>query len=130
MSYLNPDQMNDGNSQLKTILPDQAANIVLVSYDPFKYGANKDKTMPKHLAKNADTGEDLEFVGLAFHEAIKPFNEQIIPQVSVLHVECLNNGTKYPDYSIKMVLAGEKGGDAYLNGDAKKPVKTDDGIPF
>jgi len=106
MGYLSKDQLNDGNTQPATLAPGQSANVILNEYKPFQYGTNKEKTMPKHLGQDADTGEQYEFVGFDFHEAIREHNEAIIPGVTVLHIECLDNGTKYPGYAIKVVAGG------------------------
>jgi len=102
MSYLTPDQLNDGNSD-RTLLPGTTANVVLTEYTPFNFGQNKDKVMPQHKGKNADSGEELTFTGFAFHEAVKGLNDAIVPGNTVIRVECLDNGTKYPDYSLSIV---------------------------
>jgi hypothetical protein len=103
MAYLTDDQLKDGSSEQKTVALGKTANVVLTEYAPFQYGPAKDKTMPKHLGKDADTGEEYEFVGFAFHDAVKGLNDAITPGITVVRVSCLDNGTKYPDYELSVV---------------------------
>lgn len=112
MAYLTPDQMQDGNSEQKTVKPGTSANVVLTDYAPFNYGPNKDKVMPKHLGTDAETGEKYEFVGFAFHDAVKQLNDDIVPGTTVVNVKCLDTGTKYPDYELTIVKGTEKKADA------------------
>ena len=103
MALLSPEEMNEsfGVSSI-TLEPSQKAKVIITSYEPFFYGENKDKKMPKYLAVNAETNAPLEFVGFKFHEEVKAFNDQINPTVTVLDVECVDNGTKYFDYKIEI----------------------------
>lgn len=108
MGYANQEQaLKDGNTEVSTVAPGSTANVILTEYAPFQYGPMKDKTMPKHLGKDADTGTDYEFVGFKFHDAWKAATAQLDfePGVTVFQVECLENGSKYPDYAIKVVSA-------------------------
>ena len=108
MSYLTSDQLKDGANDGRTIPAGQTANVILTEYASFNYGPNKDKVMPKHLGKDADTNEDYEFVGFAFHDAVKQLNDSIEPGITVIRVEVLDNGTKYSDYSLSIVKGTEK----------------------
>jgi hypothetical protein len=108
MGYINQDQaLKDGNTEVSTVAPGTVAKVILTEYAPFQYGPMKDKTMPKHLGKDADTGAEYEFVGFKFHDAWKEAtaNLDFEPGVTVFQVECLENGSKYPDYAIKIVSA-------------------------
>jgi hypothetical protein len=98
MSYLTPEQMADGSAL--TLLAGQKAEVIMMAYDPFP--TKSGTKMPKHIAVNAKTQAKMEFVGYKFHNAIKPFNDQIEAD-TVLEVTCIENGTDYPDYSIKVV---------------------------
>lgn len=108
MSYLNKEEMQHGGNAIETIKPGDNARVVLTSYEPFQFGAAKDKTMPKHLGYDNDSGTAYEFVGYAFHDAIKPINDVIVPGETVLEVQCLDNGTKYPDYAVAVSNAKAK----------------------
>ncbi len=108
MGYLNEEQMADGSSVEKTVAPGSSANVILTEYTPFKYGVNKDRTMPQHKGKDADTGEELTFTGFAFHDCVKSLNDSIIPGMTVVQVKCLDNGTKYPDYELSVVTGAAK----------------------
>lgn len=99
--------MNESFGNSATLEPGQKAKVVITRYEPFFYGENKDKKMPKYLAVNADTNQPLEFVGFRFHDEIKKINDMIEPTVTVLDVECVDNGTKYPDYAIGIVAGGK-----------------------
>lgn len=108
MGYHNQDQaMKDGGNAVTTVNPGTTANVVLTEYAPFNYGPTKEKTMPKHLGKDADTGAEYEFVGFKFHDAWKEATatSDFEPGVTVFQVECLENGTKYPDYALRIVSA-------------------------
>lgn len=124
MSYLNAEQLAHGTTLISTVAPGKTANVVLTEYAPFNYGPTKEKTMPKHIGMDADTGTEYEFVGFAFHDAVKQLNDAIEPGVTVVKVECLDNGTKYPDYALSVVTGTEK--------KSKKPLKDEDGeeVPF
>lgn len=126
MSILTPDQMNIGSDTGATIAPGKSANIVITSFTPFQYGTNKDKTMPKYLAKDADTGMDYEFVGFQFHDCVKELNDSLELDVTVINVVCLDNGTKYPDYELT-VVTGKK--PAVATPVKEEEIKTED-IPF
>ena len=111
MPYLDEQGMQDGSGNGQTLSPGQKAKVILLKYEPFLYGDDKDKTMPKHLAINAETQAALEFVGFAFHDEVKKLNDSIVEEVTVLEVECIDNDTKYPDYAIKVVEGGTKSDD-------------------
>lgn len=103
MAYLTTDQLADGN-QSNTLAPGETATVILTEYAPFT--SKKGVTIPKHLAKNTDTGAELEFVGFKFHDAVKPLNDQIIPGITALKVMCLDNSTQYPDYEVSVAALG------------------------
>ena len=107
MALLTPEQMQDDTLDKKTLSPGETANIVITKYDPFMYGPNKDKEMKKYLARNADTGAELEFVGFAFHDCVKELNDSLNFDETVIKVECIDNSSKYPDFKFT-VVAGEK----------------------
>lgn len=109
MALLSQEELAIGNNEGgNTLAPGSTANIVITSFAPFKFGPTKEKTMPKYIAKDADTGADYEFVGFKFHDAIKPLNDNIVAEATVIRVECLDNGTKYPDYQLTVVAGAEK----------------------
>ena len=112
MPFLSAQEMaiGDGNGG-NTVKAGSSANVVLTKFDPFQYGANKEKTMPKYFAKDADTGETYEFVGFKFHDCVKELNDRI-GEDTVVHVKCLDNGTKYPDYELTVASLGAKKEDA------------------
>jgi hypothetical protein len=105
MSYLTPEQMADGSAL--TLLAGQKAEVIMMAYEPFQ--TKSGVKMPKHIAVNAKTNAKMEFVGFKFHNAIKPFNEQIEAE-TVVEVSCIENGTDYPDYHIK-IASKATGGD-------------------
>jgi hypothetical protein len=104
MSYLTPEQKQMGsNLKANTLAAGEVANVVLTAFAPFDYVKDGvTKTMLKHLGTNADTGETYEFFGFSFHEAVAKISDDIVEGVTVLKVECLDNGTKYPDYAISI----------------------------
>lgn len=107
MSLLSTEEVNESFGGSATLEPGQKAKVIITRYEPFFYGENKDKKMPKYLAVNAESNEPLEFVGFRFHEEIKSINDRIEPAVTVLDVECVDNGTKYPDYAISVAEGGK-----------------------
>jgi len=122
-SYFNPENLNDGLSQGNTLQVGQSANVVLTAYSPVpkKTGG----VIPKHLAQNADTGENYEFFGFTFHQAFTKLfpkdatQEQIDaifkPELTVLTVECVEGkNPKYPEYNVS------------ISGTAKPKVATED----
>ena len=102
MAYLNEEQLKDGSVANNTIAPGDTANVVLTEYAPFQ--SKKGTTIPKHKGKDADTGVEYEFVGFKFHDAVKQLNDAIVPGVTVVRVECLDNGTIYSDYELSVVV--------------------------
>ena len=96
MAYLDNEQMKDGTSG--SISGGETKNVVPLRYSPFL--TKKGKKMPKHILRDNDNGEELEIVGYAFHDSIKSLNDKIVPGETVLKVECLDNGTLYPDFNI------------------------------
>jgi hypothetical protein len=105
MGYITEDEVNEfgGSKELKR---GQKVNVVLDEYAPFFYGENKDKKMPKHLGHNADTGEELEFVGFDFHEKVGELNDDIVPGSTVLEVECVDNDAKFAEYNMSVWKGG------------------------
>lgn len=99
MSYLTNEQMQDGQ-QSNTLDAGTEARVVLTGYEPFQ--SKKGNTIPKHLGFDNVTGARYEFVGFKFHEAVKELNDSIVPNVTVLDVQCLDNGTQYPDYEVNV----------------------------
>jgi len=100
MSYLTNEQMLDGSTD-NTIKPGSSANVVLVSYEPFT--SKKGKTIPKHIAKDADTGATYELVGYAVHDCLKQLNDSIVPEQTVVNIKCIDNGSAYPDFEATIV---------------------------
>lgn len=113
MAYLTPEQMQEDEvkSDIREMKAGETMNVVLTEYAPFQYGENKEKTMKKHLGFNADTNEKMQFVGFAFHDEVKRLSDQIEPGVTVLKVECLDSGSKYPDFALSIVSGGKPSDD-------------------
>jgi hypothetical protein len=113
-SYIQPEDLI-GNG---TVAPGTKANVVLVSYEPFQ--SKSGKTIPKHKGKDADTGAEYEFVGFKFHDAFKgllpagatqeEIDRLIVPEITVVEVECLENGSQYPDYVLSIKSAPQAAG--------------------
>ena len=99
MPYLTDDELKDGTSS--TIAGGETRKLVPLRYEPFQ--TKKGKTMPKHILKDIDSNQELEVVGYAFRDAIKTFNDKLVPSESVLKVECLDNGTAYPDFKLELI---------------------------
>lgn len=113
MPYLNEEQLQDGSNNSNTIAPGKSANVVLTEYSPFQYEKNGvTKTMPKHKGTDAESGQEYEFVGFLFHDAVKQLNDAIIPGQTVVNVKCIDNGTKYSDYELTIVAGTEKKAEA------------------
>lgn len=110
MAYLTPEQVNEGRND-GTLAPGSSANVVVMEYAPFT--SKKGKTIPKHIVKDAESGTVYELVGYAFHDAIGQLNQDaIIPEQTVLHVKCLDNGTQYPDFEVTLVGAAQATADS------------------
>jgi len=102
MGFLTEEQKKEFNNSA-TLNPGEKASIVFKSYEPFMYGPSKDKKMPKYITVNANTGKSLEFVGFKFHEAFTAISDDVAESVTIVDVECVDNGTPYPDYEMKIV---------------------------
>jgi hypothetical protein len=113
MGYLTEEQKKEFNNSI-TLKPGEKANVVFKSYEPFMYGPSKDKKMPKHIVINADTNTEMEFVGFKFHDALTEISDDIVESVTIVEVECIDNGTAYPDYEMKIMAgAAESASDAF-----------------
>lgn len=108
MAMLTPEQMQDGQND-GMLKPGQNANVVLVAYEPFQ--SKKGRTIPKYVCKDADSGARYEIVGYGFHEIVKELNDSIVPEQTVLHVKCLDNGSAFPDFEATIVTGTEKKAD-------------------
>lgn len=132
MGYLTEEQKKDGSGMGDTVAVGESARVVLTEYAPFQ--TKKGKTMPKHLGFDNNTGARYEFTGYAFHEAVKELSDSITPNVTVLDVQCLDNSTQWPDYSL--IVSTDAVNAEYAAATAKpvesdldKPITVED-VPF
>lgn len=109
MGYLSSEEVSEFlNGNGKEMKAGNTYKLIPLRYEPFFYGPLKDKKMPKHILMNVETNEEVEGVGFKFHDAIGLLNDAIVPEVTVLDVQCLDNGTKYPDFLIEVASGGVK----------------------
>lgn len=102
MAYMTEAQCAEGSN---TGLKAGTYKLIPLRYESFV--SKNGKTIPKHICAFADSEDTIEIVGFKFHDEIKKLNESIVPEVTVLEVQVLDNGTQYPDYEVK-IIAGSK----------------------